>query len=222
MAEDIKCIAATSPFYINIGMYKVGITGGIGSGKSTVTRILESLGVAVYIADDRAKGLMANDKELRNALVARFGKDTYLDGELNRAYLAERVFSNATELSALNSIVHPAVMRDFDAWAERQTSPYVVIESAILFEAGLDDRVDCVVSVLAPEELRIERAMARDGATREDVERRIANQISDDERSERSKYAIVNITLEELEEDVEQLHRRLAYDSQSHNNRADE
>lgn len=203
-------------------MYKVGITGGIGSGKSTVTRILEELGVAIYIADDRAKELMVEQKELRNTLIERFGADVYVEGKLNRAYLAERVFGNAEELKALNAIVHPAVMRDFDVWAESQASPYVVIESAILFEAGLDDRVDCVVSILAPEELRIERAMARDGASREDIERRIANQISDDERSERSKYAIVNITLEDLEEDVEQLHRRLAYDSKPHDNIADE
>ena len=203
-------------------MYKVGITGGIGSGKSTVTRMLECMGVAVYIADDRAKALMRDDERLRCELVARFGDDAYVGGMLNRSYLAERVFSNATELAALNAIVHPAVMRDFDAWAEEQTSPYVVIESAILFEAGLDSRVDCVVSVLAPEELRIERAMQRDGATRKEIERRIANQISDDERADRSKYAIVNIVLEDLEEDVEQLHRRLVYDSQPRNHILDE
>ena len=203
-------------------MYKVGITGGIGSGKSTVTRMLEGMGVAVYLSDDRAKELMARDVTLREKLVPRFGEDTYVDGELNRRYLSERVFSNAEELAALNAIVHPAVMNDFDAWAERQESPYVVIESAILFEAGLDGRVDCVVSVLAPRELRIERAMARDGVAREDVERRIANQMSDDERTNRSKYAIVNIILEDLEEDVEQLHRRLVYDSKPHNHTVDE
>ena len=203
-------------------MYKVGVTGGIGSGKSTVTRMLESMGVAVYLSDDRAKELMAHDGALRERIAARFGADAYVDGELNRRYLSERVFSNGEELAALNAIVHPAVMDDFDRWAEEQESPYVVIESAILFEAGLEGRVDCVVSVLAPRELRIERAMARDGVVREDVERRIANQMSDDERTNRSKYAIVNIILEELEEDVEQLHRRLVYDSKPHNHTIDE
>ena len=203
-------------------MYKVGVTGGIGSGKSTVTRMLESMGVAVYLSDDRAKELMAHDGVLRERIAARFGADAYVDGELNRRYLSERVFSNGEELAALNAIVHPAVMDDFDRWAEEQESPYVVIESAILFEAGLEGRVDCVVSVLAPRELRIERAMARDGVVREDVERRIANQMSDDERTNRSKYAIVNIILEELEEDVEQLHRRLVYDSKPHNHTIDE
>lgn len=203
-------------------MYKVGITGGIGSGKSTVTRMLEGMGVAVYISDERAKLLMAHDEALRQLLVERFGEDTYINGELNRRYLAERVFSNADELAALNAIVHPAVMDDFSRWAEEQESPYVVIESAILFEAKLDDRVDCVVSVLAPTGLRIERAMSRDGASREEIERRIANQISDDERTERSKYAIVNILMEDLEEDVEQLHRRLVYDSKPHDHTIDQ
>ena len=198
-------------------MYKVGITGGIGSGKSTATRMLEGMGVAVYLSDNRAKELMNSDEGLRQQIVARFGAEAYVDGVLNRPYLAERVFSNESELAALNALVHPAVMADFDAWAEEQESPYVVIESAILFEAGLDSRVDCVVSVLAPTELRIERTMQRDGMSREEVERRIANQISDDERAHRSKYAIVNISLEELEEDVEQLHRRLVYDSKPHN-----
>ena len=179
-------------------MYKVGITGGIGSGKSTVSRILAECGVAVYTSDDRAKELMTSSQELSDKIVDLFGEAAYLDGKLN-------------------SIVHPAVMDDFDRWAEEQEGNYVVLESAILFEANLDSRVDCVVSVLAPEELRIERAMQRDGASREDIVRRIANQISDDERTERSKYAIVNISLENLHEDVEQLHRRLSYDSTPRN-----
>lgn len=199
-------------------MYKVGITGGIGSGKSTVSRILAEFGIAVYTSDDRAKELMATSGELRRKIVASFGEEAYADGALNRAYLAQCIFSNPEALATLNSIVHPAVMEDFDRWAEEQEGSYVVLESAILFEAGLDSRVDCVVSVLAPEALRIERAMQRDGSSREDVARRIANQMSDDERTERSKYAIVNIVLEDLYEDVEQLHRRLSYDSKPLNN----
>ena len=199
-------------------MYKVGITGGIGSGKSTVSRILQECGVAVYTSDDRAKELMVTSQELRDKIVVAFGEEAYSDGQLNRAYLAQTIFNDPACLAKLNSIVHPAVMDDFDSWAEQQSGSYVVLESAILFEANLDNRVDCVVSVLAPEELRIERAMQRDGATRESILSRIANQISDDERTERSKYAIVNISLEDLKEDVEQLHRRLAYDSTPHNN----
>lgn len=196
-------------------MYKVGITGGIGSGKSTVCAILEEMGVAVYNSDARAKELMTTSATLREAIVARFGAECYTSEGLNRGYLAERVFGDAAELAALNSLVHPAVMADFEAWAERQEGSYVVFESAILFEAGLEQRVDMAVAVLSPEELRIERAMRRDGASREQVVARIRRQLSDDERADRAKYAIVNIDLEELREDVEQLHRRLCYDSRA-------
>ena len=196
-------------------MYKVGITGGIGSGKSTVCAMLEEMGVAVYNSDARAKELMTTSATLREAIVSRFGAECYTSEGLNRGYLAERVFGDAAELAALNSLVHPAVMADFEAWAERQEGSYVVLESAILFEAGLEQRVDVAVAVLSPEELRIERAMARDGASREQVVARIGRQLSDDERADRAKYAIVNIDLEELREDVEQLHRRLCYDSRA-------
>lgn len=199
-------------------MYKVGITGGIGSGKSTVCDMLGECGVAIYNSDVRAKELMACSAPLRVALIERFGEEVYTTEGINRSYLAERVFGNAEELAALNAIVHPAVMADFDEWAESQEGEYVVLESAILFEAGLQDRVDVVVSVLAPEALRVERAMARDGASRESIEARVRSQMSDDERIDRSKYAVVNIDIEELREDVEQLHRRLSYDSRAHNN----
>ena len=196
-------------------MYKVGITGGIGSGKSTVCDMLSGYGVAVYVADDRAKELMTESEQLRSALVAAFGEATYDGGKLNRAYLAESVFSNTEALARLNAIVHPAVMADFDHWAEEQEGEYVVLESAILFEAGLDDRVDTTVAVMAPKDIRMQRAMQRDGATREQIERRMDNQLSDDRRCTLSKYAIVNILLEDLQDDVEQLHRRLCYDARA-------
>ncbi len=195
-------------------MYKVGITGGIGSGKSTVCRMLAERGVALYNADSRAKELMASSESLRRALIENFGAETFTAEGLNRQYLAARVFNDAEQLRLLNSLVHPAVVADFEAWAEEQEGQYVLFESAILFEAGLEDRVDSVVAVMAPESLRVERVMARDGHTREQVVARIKNQMSDDERSDRSKYSIVNIDFEDLEEDVEQLHRRLSYDSQ--------
>lgn len=196
-------------------MYKVGITGGIGSGKSTVCDMLSGYGVAVYVADDRAKELMTDSEQLRSALVAAFGEATYDGGKLNRAYLAESVFSNTEALARLNAIVHPAVMADFDRWADEQEGDYVVLESAILFEAGLDDRVDTTVAVMAPKDIRLQRAMQRDGATREQIERRMDNQLSDDRRCTLSKYAIVNILLEDLQDDVEQLHRRLCYDARA-------
>ncbi|MBR5595595.1 MAG: dephospho-CoA kinase [Alistipes sp.] len=195
-------------------MYKVGITGGIGSGKSTVCRMLAERGVAHYEADSRAKELMSSLEALRKALIENFGAETFTAEGLNRAYLAERVFNDAAQLRLLNSIVHPAVLADFEAWAEAQEGTYVIFESAILFEAGLEDRVDAVVAVMAPEAVRVERVMKRDGSSKEQVEARIKNQMSDDERSDKAKYSIVNIDVDELEEDVEQLHRRLSYDSQ--------
>ena len=194
-------------------MYKVGVTGGIGSGKSTVCDMLAARGIAVYIADTEAKRLMSSDETLKRDIVALFGDDAYLHGELNREFLASRVFCDKEALQRLNGVVHPAVMRDFAAWAEAQEGDYVVLESAILFEAGLESSVDATVAVMAPVELRLERAMRRDGADREKIEERMRNQLSDDERSERAKYAIVNIVLEDLEDDVEQLHRRLSYDA---------
>ena len=189
-------------------MYKVGITGGIGSGKSTVCRIFAQSGVALYDADSRAKELMATSAVLRQRIVECFGEEAYTSEGLNRAYLAERVFVDAEQLRLLNSIVHPAVMEDFEQWAEAQEGVYV------LFESGLADMVDTTVAVMAPEALRVERVMARDNCTYEQVLARIKNQMSDDERSDRAKYSIVNIDLEDLEEDVAQLHRRLSYDAQ--------
>ena len=199
-------------------MYKVGLTGGIGSGKSTVAELMRDRGIAVYDSDSRAKALMAGDEALRQALIAEFGAECYTAEGLNRPWLAQRVFSNEAELARLNAIVHPAVMRDFATWAEAQEGNYVVLESAILLEAGVEGHDDGVVAVMAPYELRLERAMQRDGASREQIEERMRNQMSDEERTDRAKYAIVNIDLEELEEDVEQLHRRICYDSKPHDN----
>ena len=200
-------------------MFKVGLTGVIGSGKIKVAEFLCDRGVAIYDSDSRAKELMAGNEALRDALIAEFGQECYTAEGLNRAWLAQRVFNNEAELAKLNAIVHPAVMRDFTEWAEAQEGNYVVLESAILLEAGLESHVDVVVAVMAPKELRLERAMLRDGAKREQIEERMRNQMSDEERTDRAKYAIVNIDLEELEEDVEQLHRRLCYDSKPHDNR---
>lgn len=194
-------------------MYKVGVTGGIGSGKSLVCRMLLERGAQVYNSDLRAKELMISDDTIRRELTERFGAEVFAGVVLNRRYLAERVFTDEMELAALNAIVHPRVLSDFEQWAEQQESEYVVIESAILFESGIDKIVDSVVAVMAPEDLRIERTIERDGLSREQVEERMRNQLSDDERCSRSKYAIVNIDLDELEEDVEQLHRRLSYDA---------
>lgn len=186
-------------------MFKVGITGGIGSGKSTVCRLFAARGVAVYDCDAAAKRLMAEDEALKGAIVARFGTACYEGGELNRTYLAEQIFGSDEAREALNGLVHPAVIADFERWAEQQAGEYVVLESAILFEAGLEKHLDCVVAILAPKALRLERAMKRDGALREQIEARMATQLDDDTLCARADLSLVNIFEEELEQQVQEL-----------------
>ena len=186
-------------------MIKVAICGGIGSGKSTVCQMFAERGAAIYDSDSRAKALMNSSAELREALVAEFGEECYEGGALNRPYLAEKVFGSEEQLAKLNSIVHPAVKTDFLRWAEEQEGDYCILETAILFESGFDEVVDCSVAVLAPMPLRVERAMQRDGATKEQIEARIKAQMSDDELMRRTNFAIVNIHLEDVEKDVAEL-----------------
>lgn len=195
-------------------MYKVGVTGGIGSGKSTVCRLFAERGIAVYDSDSQAKRLMEESEALRAALVGAFGEECYADGRLNRRYLAARVFGDAAALVRLNGLVHPAVREDFRAWAERQSGPYVILESAILFEAGFENEVDTTLAVLAPTEERIKRCMERDGASREEVLRRMANQSDDDTLHRLAARTIVNIRRDYLESDVERLHEIYSHEAQ--------
>ncbi|WP_366803083.1 dephospho-CoA kinase [uncultured Alistipes sp.] len=186
-------------------MMKVGVTGGIGSGKSTVCRLFAERGAAVYDSDREARRLMHEDEALRRAVAERFGAGIYRDGELDRAALAAVVFADAGALAELNALVHPAVVRDFAAWAERQQGEYVVLESAILFEAGLEGCVDRTVAVLAPAELRVQRAARRDGCDSEAIRRRIAAQWDDDRLCSSADYTIVNIFETDLEPAVKEL-----------------
>lgn len=194
-------------------MMKVGITGGIGSGKSTVCRLFAQRGVAVYDSDAEAKRLMAESPELRAAVSARFGAEAYAGGALNRPYLAGKVFSDPAALAGLNALVHPAVLADFAAWAERQEGSYVILESAILFDAGLEDSVDRTVAVLAPLELRLERTCRRDKCDPEAVRRRIAAQSDDDVLSEKADYTLVNIFEPDLEPTVAELDRIFTHEA---------
>lgn len=188
-------------------MMKVGITGGIGSGKSTVCRLFAERGIAVYDSDAAAKRLMTENTALREQLVARFGVEAYCDGMLNREYLAARVFSDAQALADLNALVHPVVMHDFADWVERQQGDYVILESAILFEAGLEGSVDKTVAVLAPRELRLERTCRRDGSDPEAVRRRMDAQADDDTLRAKADYTLVNIFEDDLEPAVAELNR---------------
>lgn len=194
-------------------MYKVGITGGIGSGKSTVCGLLSAYGVAVYDSDARAKALMEQSAALRESLCAAFGGECYNEYGLNRQFLASKVFGDEQSLMKLNSIVHPAVRADFRSWAEQQSGEYVVLESAILFEAAFETEVDTTLAVLAPVEERVRRAMGRDGADREAILNRIQHQMSDEELHARADRCLVNMRMDYLESDVEQLHKIYLYEA---------
>ncbi len=190
-------------------MIRVAITGGIGSGKSTVCALFAQRGIAVYDSDSEAKRLMTSSPRLRQDIIAAFGEESYCDEGLNRVYLASVVFSDEQQRQRLNSIVHPAVAADFCEWCDRQSGEYVIFESAILFDSSLADMFDVTIAVVAPVELRIERTCRRDGATPESVERRIAAQMSDDEMCRRADITIVNIERAEVESDVVMLDARI-------------
>ena len=194
-------------------IYKVGVTGGIGSGKSTVCALLAEYGVPVYNSDAEAKRLMNESEQLREALIQRFGAECYTEQGLNKEYLSKKVFGNGESLAQLNAIVHPAVREDFRAWADGQRASYVVFESAILFEAAFENEVDTTLAVMAPFEERVRRTMQRDGSLREDVERRIKHQMSDEELHAKVARTIVNLRLDYLESDVEQLHKMFCYEA---------
>lgn len=173
-------------------MIKIGITGGIGSGKSTVARLFTLLGVPVYIADDESKRLTATSPLIRQQLTSRFGNNLYTAEGLNKKRLAELIFSNAEHLHAVNAIIHPVVKQDFLAWAERQRTPLCAIESAILFEAGFEHTVDCTLMVYTPLELRIARIGQRDGSLPQEIARRIQSQMDDEEKRTRADHMILN------------------------------
>lgn len=185
---------------------RIGITGGIGSGKSFVCRLLAERGVPVYSCDEEAGRLMENHPDIREALVGLLGTEVYTgEGRLNKPLLAAWLFASSGHAEQVNAIVHPVVKRDFVAWARRQTVPVVAVESAILFEAGMDTLVDRVLLVDAPREVRLRRTMSRDRATREQVEHRMDCQMPDEERRLRAGDILYNDGRNDLKQDVERL-----------------
>lgn len=172
-------------------MISIAITGGIGSGKSYISHILQEYGIPIYNTDDEAKRLMVSDEGIRRDLVALLGEEVYVEGTLNKFLLASYLFADAENASRINGIVHPRVKLDFCRWLEQHTDKEIVgMECAILFEAGFDDAVDAVVMVYAPETLRVERAMKRDHATETQIRARIAAQLDDEEKRKRADYVI--------------------------------
>ncbi len=172
-------------------MLRIGITGGIGSGKTTVCKVFELLGVSVYYADLEARRIMDFDDNIIDQIKKQFGSDIYEVNGLNRPKLASIVFENRSLLNELNKIVHPAVAIDFENWIKNQSqAPYILKEAAIIFESGMQNSFDKVITVSAPESLRINRVVIRDNSTVEEVSQRIQNQISDNERLRKSDFVI--------------------------------
>ncbi|WP_419211729.1 dephospho-CoA kinase [Maribacter sp. X9] len=190
----------------------VGLTGGIGSGKSTVGELFKALGVPVYNSDERAKFLMNTSKKLKSRIIQLFGEMAYDDTELNRAFIAKKVFNDTELLARLNAIVHPAVRKDFLKWAKQQETPYVIQETALLFENKLQDFYAKTILVFAPLELRIERLLTRDNSTREQIEARMKNQLDDLAKLELADYSIENIDLVRTKSKVKNLHQLILAD----------
>jgi len=175
-------------------MIKIGITGGIGSGKTTVCKMFEVLGIPVYYADYEARNILEYDKEVKKEVVNTFGKEVLTtEGNVDRKKLSTIVFNNKELLQKLNAIIHPAVKRHFEEWCTMHNSEkFVLKEAAIMFESGSDKQVDRVITVTAPLELKIARTINRDNITREQVLDRMKNQISDEEKLKRSWMEIMN------------------------------
>ena len=174
-------------------MLKIGITGGIGAGKSTVAGIFKVLGVPVFDADATAKNKLNTDPILREQVIAAFGSETYKNGLLDRKYLATLVFNNSEQLAKLNALVHPATIAAMEKWASGFTDrPYIIKEAALLFEAGTHEGLDYIIGVTAPVELRIARVMQRDHVLREEVLGRMQHQLDDTEKMKRCNFVIDN------------------------------
>ena len=186
--------------------FVAGITGGIGSGKSTAAKFFEELGIPVYNSDTRAKTIQNENSEVKVKIIAAFGEEAYNENGLNKPFISKQVFQNNEKLKLLNSIVHPAVFQDFEDWKKAQKSDIVMKEAAILIESGSYKDCDVVISVVADIETRIARTIERDGLSREEIRARINNQISDEERIAKSDFIIDNNgDLAHLKNEVEQM-----------------
>ncbi|UAB86082.1 dephospho-CoA kinase [Zunongwangia sp. SCSIO 43204] len=183
-------------------MLKVGLTGGIGSGKTTISKMFKEIGVPVYIADEAGKELMETSAKIRKKIVELLGGESYKDGKPNRPFIASKVFNDKELLEKLNSIIHPAVADHFKNWLSNQSSAYIIYEAAILFEKGSHKNFDFSILVTAPKETRIERVLKRDDTTREQIEARINNQWSDKKKIKLADFVIKNEEIEDSKRQV--------------------
>lgn len=190
---------------------KVGITGGIGSGKTTVCRVFEQLGIPVYYADSRAKQLMVEDQSLKMGITELFGEKAYLpDGQLHRAHIAQQAFSQPSLLQQLNALVHPAVARDSERWHKKQKDvPYTLKEAALLYESGSHKALDKIIAVTAPEALRIQRVVRRDDSNEAAVRARMDQQMPETEKAARADFVIYNDGKQLLLPQIQRIHQSL-------------
>lgn len=173
-------------------MLRVGLTGGIGSGKTTVAKIFETLGIPVYDADIEAKRLMNSDPQIREGIIDAFGKESYEGTVPNRSFLIAHVLSDEKKLTRLNAIVHPVTIADAERWMKEQTTPYALKEAAIIFETGSEKYLDFVIGVTAPQELRVERIMQRDGRSEGEIKQLMSRQMDEQEKMKRCDFVIYN------------------------------
>ena len=196
-------------------MIIIGLTGGIGSGKTTVAKMFNKLGVPVYFTDDEAKKIMNDSIIVKNKLMDVFGDESYTNGELNRKYLADIVFKNKEQLSIINNIVHPEVEVHFKDWVKKQQAPFLIQESALIFENKRQNDFDKIITVTAPLEIRIQRVMDRDNVSREQILDRINNQMDDAYKVNNSNYIIDNIDLKDTKSQVKAIFEELLLLSQN-------
>jgi len=192
-------------------MLKIGLTGGIGTGKSTVAKIFKILGVPVFDADVTAKFLMNNNEQLKKKILEEFGEDAYENGVLNRKYLAEIVFNDRYKLEKLNALVHPVAIQTGINWAATQNAKYTIKEAALMFEAGSAFNLDYIIGVFAPVELRIARVMHRDGITKEQVEARMNNQIDEKIKVKLCDFIIKNDENSLLTSQIIEVHKKISF-----------
>lgn len=197
-------------------MLKVGVTGGIGSGKSTVCQVFRTLGIPVFNADDAAKWLMEHDTKLVSGIKALFGAAAYENGKLNRSFIASVAFNDREKLLALNAITHPATIAYGKHWMGQQITPYAIKEAALFFESGSDTEVDIMIGVYAPLEVRVARAMKRDHISREQVLERLSKQMNEEEKMSRCQYVITNDDTKAVIPQVLALHQTLLRLSNTH------
>lgn len=190
-------------------MMIVGLTGGIGSGKTTVAKFFKDYGIPVYIADEEAKKLMNRSKVIKRKLVQLFGEKAYVENTLNKPFIANIIFNDKSYLQKMNAIIHPRVARHFKKWIEKQNAPYVIKEVAILFENGGHEACDALITVIAPKEIRVKRLLKRDNTTIEKIEAIMNNQWTDAQKMNLSDYVIENISIENTKKQVSKVHSHI-------------